>query len=141
MGAGSGSGSHNDYGGGGDLMTEQMHTLLEMLRAAKADDMAALEEAESRALQTKDHMRRLERERKHNGDAHHRRGGSGNGHGRPAMQGADESVQIARAEKEAARRQQRFEARQREYVAQQQQQQYDGQYDDQEEKEKDRHEV
>ena len=59
MGGGSGSGRHGGGQGGGDLMTEQMHTLLEMLRAAKADDMMALEEAESRALQNKEHMRRF----------------------------------------------------------------------------------
>ena len=47
-------------GHGGDPMTEQMHTLLEMLRAAQADDMPALAEAEARALRNKQERKRVE---------------------------------------------------------------------------------
>ena len=41
-------------------MKEQMHTLLEMLRAAQADDMPALAEAEARALRNKQERKRGE---------------------------------------------------------------------------------
>ena len=47
-------------GHGGDLMTEQMRTLLEMLRAAQADDMPALAAAEARAMRNQQERKRGE---------------------------------------------------------------------------------
>ena len=41
-------------------MTEQMRTLLEMLRAAQADDMPALAEAEARAMRNQQERKRGE---------------------------------------------------------------------------------
>ena len=55
-------------------MTEQMRTLLEMLRAAQADDMPALAEAEARAMRNQQERKRgelteLQSERSHLGAA------------------------------------------------------------------------